>query len=140
MLHRCPLRLLACCLITTIGCGPDGPDTGSVEGTVTIDGEAAVNYLVKFTPSSSGRESSAVTDVTGYYELIYSTSQMGATLGSHSVTITKAPPPLNFDDSSEASVAMYTQSKVPEKYSQPGELTAEVVKGNNTIDFALESK
>jgi len=116
-------------LAAAAGCGKsDRPPLGAVSGQVTLDGAALPNALVIFTPDGPGRTSLGTTDGDGRYSLTYLRDIMGANLGRHYVRITTA----NEENAG--------RELLPEKYHAKSELSAEVVAGSNTIDFALESK
>ena len=70
----------------TTGCGPDGPEIATVEGTIKLGGEPLAEATVMFQPSS-GRPSAGRTDAEGHYELVYSQGRKGALPGEHIVTI-----------------------------------------------------
>lgn len=71
------------------GCGGGGdtPDLGQVSGTVTIDGHPAEKISVRFTPADGGRPSMGSTDSNGHYKLVYSSTELGAKVGKHKVSI-----------------------------------------------------
>ncbi|MGY8771700.1 MAG: carboxypeptidase-like regulatory domain-containing protein [Pirellulales bacterium] len=116
------LLLLACFLI---GCGGgDYSDLGTVSGTVTLDGQPLSNATVEFQPAE-GRPSIGISDTSGNYTLEFSFNNPGASIGSHTVSITTA----------EARV----KEKLPAKYHTKSELKEEVQGGSNTFDLHLTS-
>lgn len=128
------------------GCGgSDAPELGSVSGIVTLDGQALAGATVTFQPQfaaelddngvlieKEGHGSSAVTDSSGAYELLYSADEYGACIATHRVTITTSAPVS--DDSDDM-----TEEKVPDVYNQSSELTANVVAGSNEYNWELDS-
>lgn len=113
------------------GCGSSGPQLGEVSGTVTFDGQPLDHATVVFKPTE-GRESAGVTDATGHYELGFAGEQMGAIVGSHKVRII----PATEDDNGNP---LPNAVRLPKKYNEDTELTADVKSGDNTCNFDLES-
>ncbi|MEQ8634245.1 hypothetical protein [Gimesia maris] len=133
--------LLVCGMFLSDGCssGPDDvPETGTVTGTVTLDGAPLEEALVQFQPES-GRISSGTTDAEGKYELDYTGTLKGAKIGTHKVSITTFKAPEENLETKEAQKQL-PKEKVPAKYNKDTTLTAEVNAGENTIDFDLQSK
>lgn len=120
---------ILCC----IGCGGEKrPVLAPVSGVVTLDGEPLPDAAIEFHPEAGGRPSRAVTDSEGKYNLLYNVGVKGAQVGMNKVYISTQwpdgePPPGKKDP-------------IPPKYNAQTTLQEEVVKGRNTIDFALESK
>ena len=116
-----------------IGCGASGPETSTVEGTVTLDGQPLAGALLIFTPqgTAGGRMSGGQTDAQGHYELTYSRDQMGAVPGEHKIEITT----YGQGEGDEP-----TPEKLPAKYNTQSELIKTVEPGENTIDFELSSE
>lgn len=115
------------------GCGgaaSDLPETGTVQGTVTLDSHPLADATVMFYPET-GRASVGTTDAEGHYELQYTAEVPGAKIGSHVVKIT------TIEDSAESGAAR--AEKIPARFNTASTLTAEVTSGENTHDFALES-
>ena len=78
-------------LLAPLGCGGGGelPDLGYVEGTVTMDGKPLANVVLTFQPDQA-RPAYGKTDAKGWYELVYTEGNPGATIGMHSVRISSA--------------------------------------------------
>ncbi|WP_291171768.1 carboxypeptidase-like regulatory domain-containing protein [Gimesia sp.] len=139
-----PLRmfvLLICSSFLFHGCssGPDDvPETGTVTGTVTLDGAPLADAQVQFQPEN-GRTSTGTTDAEGHYELDYSGTLKGAKIGKHSVSITTFNAPEGNLETKEAQKQV-PKEKVPAQYNANTTLTADVKAGENTIDFDLQSK
>ena len=113
------------------------PPLGWVSGTVTLDGNALPGASVMFQPvvdasrpkgkGNSIAGSTAFTDKSGKYTLLYVQDVQGAVVGKHIVQIT---------GQNEVGVEM-----VPPKYNHNSELTFEVKSGSNPpADFKLSSK
>jgi hypothetical protein len=125
--------LLLTCILQFSGCGgADHPDVARVTGTVTLDGQALENATVMFQPSS-GRASIGTTDSAGKYDLMYLDGVYGAMLGAHKVTIRTEVP-------GEDGEPPLVKEKLPGKYHNRTELTAEVAEGSNSVDFPLTSQ
>jgi hypothetical protein len=119
-------------LVCLAGCGkPEHPEVGRVSGVVTLDGQPLSEATVMFQPTN-GRASIATTDSAGKYSLLYLDGVPGAKLGSHSVIIRTEIP-------GEDGQPPIAKEKLPKKYHEATELTAEVKPGTNTFDFALQS-
>jgi hypothetical protein len=115
------------------GCGgPAHPDVGRVSGVVTLDGQPLPEATVMFQPAE-GRASIATTDSAGKYSLIYLDGVPGAKLGPHTVIIRTEIP-------GEDGQPPIAKEKLPKKYHDQTELTAEVKPGSNTFDFPLTSQ
>jgi len=108
------------------GCGPDGPALGEVSGTVTRDGRPLDGATVIFQPEL-GKASFGRTDQEGRYELRYSKDSKGAIVGRHVVEVRLA------GDSTPI-------EPLPPRYNTQTELTADVKKGRNQVDFELHSE
>lgn len=121
--------ILAATILASSGCsGPARPPLGSVEGTVTLDGQPLAGAAVLFTPEGPGRTSIGITDSSGHYTLVYLRDIKGADVGRHTVRITTAT-----DDNNG-------RERLPKRYHATSKLTASVENGPNHHDFALSSK
>ena len=133
------------------GCGPKGPDVNLVEGVVTLDGTpvegANVNFAPKQEPApgdiSGPLLAGGATDANGKYTLSVIRGGAiggGTTAGEYNVSIVKkrvtnaptapnqpmvGPPKFEYD--------------IPQVFERASKITAEVVKGKNTINFVLKS-
>jgi hypothetical protein len=122
-----------CFALCLAGCGkPDHPEVGRVSGVVTLDGQPLPEATVMFQPTE-GRASIATTDSAGKYSLIYLDGVPGAKLGAHKVIIRTEIP-------GEDGQPPIAKEKLPKKYHDQTELTAEVKPGSNTLDFPLTSQ
>lgn len=129
------LRVSAAVLVLAVigGCsgGDDGkfkvPPLGTVKGTITLDGKPLADASVDFVPATA-RASTGRTGIDGVYTLTYDESNKGAAVGEHVVKIrTKVE-------------AGPSPELVLAKYNERSELKATVKAGDNTLDFALQSK
>jgi len=130
------LLLIAGCGLALAGCGGvEVPETGNVTGTVTIDGKPAAGVRVKFSPVGPGRGSSATTDASGNYSLIYSANATGAMIGQHKATI--APAEMSVDASDSGTKGKKVEdTSIPTKYLSIAK-EVEVKAGDNKIDLAF---
>lgn len=120
-------------LVGLIGCSkPDHPEVGRVSGVVTLDGQPLEGATVMFQPLE-GRASLGTTDRAGKYTLIYLDGVPGARVGLHKVIIRTEVP-------GEDGQPPLVREKLPRRYHDQTELTAEVKPGSNTFDFALTSQ
>ncbi len=111
------------------GCGDgDRPDLAPVHGRVTLDGQPLASARLEFQPTGPWRTSMGLTDAAGNYELIYIRDERGAAVGTHRVRITTVG-----RAEGEAEI-------VPAKYNEQTELQREVARGENAIDFKLQSR
>ena len=123
-------------LITLIaGCGyRNGPTLGTVTGLVTLNGKPLKAVNVVFTPKEKGSPSYGGTDNNGRYYMKFNSTRSGVQVGSHSVQIENRT--IETDDSGNP-LTPVNSIPVPEKYTQPGALSAEVFPGTNELDFEL---
>lgn len=120
-------------LVPFAGCsGTDAPPVGEVTGTVTLDAKPLADATVMFQPTQAGRPSTGKTDQEGRYTLDYVDGVTGAILGSHKVIIRTEIP-------GEDGQPPIAKEKLPRRYHDNTELTAEVKEGSNTFDFSLTS-
>jgi hypothetical protein len=126
------LAVLAC-----LGCGSDGPDIATVEGTVTLDGKPLQNASVVFVPEN-GRPAGATTDESGHYELNFSGGRKGAIPGKNRIRISTLRDASESEDGTPIPAVAET---IPMKYNAKTtlEFTVEPSK-HNEANFELESK
>jgi len=123
------------------GCG--NADLGSVSGKVSLDGQPLPGAQVSFMPSKGGGPSFGETDGEGNYTLTHTSGSSGAVLGSHTVSIVVEEEG-EYDDSGSDEqgrlrITKDKPGKVPARYNEQTELTADVKAGENTFDFSLKS-
>lgn len=129
MLLPASLMALATIALLVAGCGGiKTPPLGLVEGVVTLDGVPIPAAMVVFTPDGPGRSSTAVTDTSGRYALVFLRDIPGANVGTHTVRITTATGKRG------------VREMLPPRYHRKTVLTATVQPGSNTINFALQTK
>jgi len=135
---RCTAVALSVALVAFGGCSSGKPNVpfGTVHGRVTLDGEPLSNAAVMFEPEN-GRPSYGVTSDKGEYSLVYRGKPWGAIVGRHKVRITTEA---LISESPDAAAATIRKELLPAKYHTQTTLTAEVAKGDNTINFDLKSK
>ncbi len=126
MISRWITAAVCFALLGTAGCVGGDSSFATVEGNVTVDGQPAEGLEVTFEPES-GRPAIGFTDAQGHYELQYTASQEGASLGKYKVRI-------DVPSGSEAKV------RIPTRYNARTELTAEVTPGTNEHNFDLTTK
>lgn len=119
-------------LVLLGGCGPaDG--LADVRGTVTLNGKPLANATIEFQPLEPGQSpSSAKTDESGNYRLMYTLSAVGVVPGKHRITISTAE--TCFDDEGGE---YESEELVPAEYNRDSELQRTVESGRNRIDFDL---
>lgn len=132
------LRYLSFFVIATLalvaGCGGSGANVGEVSGTVTFDGKPAPNIIVTFNPVGGGRPSSGVTDAQGKYTLVYSTTDTGAEIGQHQVTISASTEYTDEELNDPKIDLTKPRSPIPKEYAAVTK-EVEVQGGTNTIDL-----
>lgn len=121
-------------IVCLMGCGGTGDGLGSVTGTVTLNGEPLAGVVVEYSPTGgSGSMAMGLTDESGYYEMMFSMNQKGASLGSNKVSISTADAGLPDADGKNI------KELVPAEYNSKSTLVATVKAGANVIDFELKS-
>ncbi len=141
--YRPAVMLTALLTAMIAGCSSQGdtPALGDVSGVVMLDGKPLDQAMVTFRPVSGGRMSYGRTDDDGYYTILFDPKASGAIVGSHQVTITSAVSASPDDEGESAGPPVSARKELlPAKYHKQSELTADVSKGKNTIDFQLTSK
>lgn len=128
--------------ISVSGCGrSDIPELGTVSGVVTLNDEPLANAIVNFTPEATGRPSTAETDASGRYSLLYLSGIEGALIGEHAVTveriISEEEDNLS-DDPADLEEGQELPIQLPASASD-GSILKGVVAGSNVINIALTS-
>ncbi|MBA2115176.1 carboxypeptidase-like regulatory domain-containing protein [Bremerella alba] len=130
------MLIAALSAINWTGCSQDsGPALGQVDGVVTLDGKPLPDAMVSFYPAEGGRSAHGTTDGTGKYQLRFTAFKEGAMVGQHTVKIE-----VGVQTGEVALTPAQKARKLPEIYNKNSELSAEVNRGSNTLDFALKSK
>ncbi len=129
-------------LVALQGCSGGGVAYAPVSGKVTMDGKPLAKVNVVFVPLAkpgsdvAGDTAGGVTDENGQYTLktftAGGTMKEGAQVGKHKVRI-------SLQETRGEGDRSITTEKIPKRYNQDTELTAEVTAGNNQKDFELKS-
>lgn len=133
-----PVTLASLGLLLVSGCS-DGPELGLVSGTVKLQGQAVPHALVMFQPvDPPGTYGAAYTKADGTYELRFSDTRNGATLGKHQVKIrTASQDEIQVEDKH---TGLMVTPELPKGYQ--GRLEFEfdrtVASGSNAHDFDLD--
>lgn len=127
---------LCAVLLVIVGCGRSKPnfEFGTVEGTVTLDGKPLAGAAVVFEPGV-GRPSYGSTSESGEYSLTYRGNPWGAIVGHHTVRITTEAVLENSPDAPP----VFLKERLPQRYHSKSILTADVLAGQNIVDFPLTS-
>ncbi|UUO08643.1 carboxypeptidase-like regulatory domain-containing protein [Blastopirellula sp. J2-11] len=136
-MHRCRsiMLFLGIVLCSLSGCWQSGGMIlGEVTGTVTLDGKPLPDAMVSYYPEVGGRSAHGVTDAAGRYQLRYTGSKDGAPVGAHRVKVEVGVQSGEGPPKKTAKIP-----PLPSKYNSESELTADVQRGSNTIDFTLHS-
>ncbi|MEP3480916.1 MAG: hypothetical protein ABJZ55_16840 [Fuerstiella sp.] len=113
--------------LVAVGCSEQNSDLASVTGTVRLNGEPLPDTVIEFSPTgSTGSISMGITDSSGNYEMLFTMSQKGASLGENLVRIT----------TSDAGIDGIKQL-VPAKYNTKSDLLRVVEPGANSFDFEI---
>jgi hypothetical protein len=111
--------------IAVYGLEPKPLKLGTVEGTVTLNGEPLAGAKVTFTPDE-GRPATGVTNQEGRYRLTTKKANDGAAVGRHRISISLV------DDNTK-------QERIPARFNQQTALEAKVEEGQNVMDFDLNN-
>lgn len=120
--------------LTVTGCGPSGPPTTPVQGTVSLDGTPLTNGYVMFKDSTGNTPSAAGSIADGKYEVEV---QPGAKIVE--ITSTRDVPG-KFDMSNPGQKVQLTEQFVPEVYNTKTTLTADVGDDPMTLNYELKSE
>ncbi|UUO04700.1 hypothetical protein M4951_15025 [Blastopirellula sp. J2-11] len=124
--------LLAAIVLTQVGCGARGPEMGDVTGTVTYKGKPLHTGTITFIPEEEGLPLAyAEIQSDGVYEGFTEEFGKGVPVGKHRIMIMA----VQENGPEAAAIAL-----LPPKYGSDRQsgLTAEVVGGENKIDFTLK--
>jgi hypothetical protein len=127
-----PKRLLSLAGLLVFALAGCGPNLGSVEGTVTLDGKPVKGVEVTFQPvGEEGGTAIGYTDAQGHYNLHYPGHEEGAPPGEYNVRLAGGE---------GGSIDGAPPVRIPAKYNSQSDLKRTVQPGANTFDFPLESK
>jgi hypothetical protein len=141
-------------LVFVAGCGGNHLRTEYVEGLVTLDGNILADATISFSPAVEGEGITAVgkTDASGRYVLTAmqgGKDGAGTTVGKYHISVFKEEATKHYtEEQLKEEVAKHGfvdwgyRVVVPAKYTNPAGsgLTADVVKGKNSIPLELKSK
>lgn len=134
--HRLLAVLLGVAAMSAVGCGGGQYDNlGEVSGTITLDGEPLKHAVITFQPTG-GRPAYGKTGEDGKYQMMYTGSQSGATVGMNTVTITNGGEKRD----EETGKVWFQKEQVPAKYNAKSELEFDVQPGSQTHNFELTTK
>lgn len=124
--------LVCAWILAALGCTSENlPNLGKVTGKITFDGKPLNGAIVEFDRvDASVAPAFGKTDAEGKYELYYTRTAKGATVGEHKVMVNA------FSDAGES--GKVTKEFIPAKYNVMSELKATVKSGANQIDFDLK--
>jgi len=149
--HSAVSALLAACVV---GCGSGEAKRYPVHGTVTLNGQPYPNVTVEFVPDPSNVAILAGNDVTGpegNFKVI-SMGRAGLPVGKYKVIVTAKPTAEEeaaekaiFEDEEQRRMAMESlginPAKKAAKEGKPGgEFNAEVIAGDNPLEFDVKGK
>lgn len=118
--------MITAMLLVAVGCN-SGPEIGTVQGTVTVNGQPQGSLEVQFEPKDQKSATArGTTKADGTYELHYPGNKLGAPVGDYIVRIQGE----EVDDPTKI-------VSIPAKYNTDSELTAKVEPGQNKKDFQL---
>ena len=134
MKSYCVFCLLIVSVLVLAGCGPSGPATCAVSGTVTFDGTPVADGQIIFRDAAGTEKSYGGAITAGQYSFESSP-------GKKKVDITAMREvPGKMDTSNPGVEVPLMEAYIPAKYNTETTLTAEVTKSaDEKIDFALES-
>ena len=145
--------VLACFVPVAVGCGPDRLETAPVRGHVAFDGNPLTSGRIMFWPDDGGLPAGGQIEPDGSYLLRTYEEGDGAVLGAHRVTISAVNivsstlHPQSFEEELKPggnpalSGSETVERIVPGRFErrETTQLTAEVQRGANTIDFSLDA-
>jgi hypothetical protein len=112
-----------------------GPSTGTVRGTVTIDGEPLTGGVISFVPAEATGTPTTANVETGKYELTTSTGKKFVQISAPIVVGKRKE-----YEGEGAPLVEITDERLPAKYNSQTELTFDVVPGPSTKDFPLTTE
>ena len=122
---------LLCCLAALSGCGPGGPKTVPVSGSVTFAGQPVADGEIAFRSADGATASWAGRIVAGRYEI-------RSTVGPKRVEIIAVRPKPGAKPKASGE-GVINEMYIPDRYNLESELRAEVTTaGPNEFDFTLK--
>lgn len=149
--HACPL-LVGFVLAGIAGCGPSGPRTYPVTGTVMYQGAAVEDATVTFSAIEGNANAVGRTDAAGRYALTTFERNDGAVLGEYKVRVFKYEAPSRTEAAAVVPDDQYVEPPLqetpppppkhllPEVYASPARtpLSFTVQDGENVFDITIE--
>ena len=124
-----------------LGCGDSGPPRASVRGAVTLDGAPLAQGSILFVPiEGSGGVAAGGTIADGRYEL---DGDAGVSLGANRVEIRavrKSGRQVQKPFAPQGEMVEADEEAVAEEFNSASTLRADVVAGDQTLDFAVTSR
>ncbi len=143
------LFALPTCILVVFGCGPSGPDYGSldlseVHGTITLDGQPLSGAIVHF-ESEDETFSDATSDANGRYEMMFNSEQPGVLKGRKIVRIWSSRKSAGESEGGEEEEGdpdsrQFRVEMVPAQYNVKSTLTTTVEKDAEEFNFDLKSR
>ena len=122
---------LLCCLAAVLGCGPGGPKTVPVSGSVTFAGQPVTDGEIAFRSADGATASWAGPIVAGRYAI-------KSTIGPKRVEIIAVRPKPGAKPKASGE-GVINEMYIPNRYNLESELKADVTaSGPNEFDFKLE--
>ena len=122
---------LLCCLAALSGCGPGGPQTVPVSGSVTFTGQPVADGEIAFRSADGATASWAGRIVAGRYAI-------RSTVGPKRVEIIAVRPKPGAKPKASGE-GVINEMYIPDRYNLESELTADITAaGPNEFDFKLE--
>jgi hypothetical protein len=109
-----------------------GTSTGTVTGSITIDGEPLSSGVISFVPAEGSGTPTTSNVAGGKYELTTSTGKKFVQISAPIVVGKRKE-----YEAPDAPLVEITDERLPPKYNSQTELTFEVKPGRNSNDFAL---
>lgn len=131
--------LLLLMFLMAVGCGPDGPERGSVSGTVSLDGKSVKEGSITFIPTDGTTGPTAGgTIADGAFSIPKS---LGPLVGKNKVELRawrltgrQIPNPMSPGSMMDEKVEAF-----PPQYNDESTYVIEINSGHNTLDFDLKS-
>ena len=143
------LVTLSACLLGLFGCGPAGPDYGSldlseVHGKITLDGQPLSGGLIHF-QAEDGTYSYANIDAEGRYKMMFNSEQPGVLKGGKTVRIWSSrgvPGESNAggEEEGDPDAGPRQVEQIPSRYNSRSTLTANVENASEEFNFDLKSR
>ena len=113
------------------GCGPA---TGTVSGTVTLDGRPVDNGIISFIPADTTKAQPVTVDIkAGNYTAHLQTGPTTVQISAPVVTGQRKE-----YNSPDAPLIDITEESIPAKYNSDSQLRVDIQRGANTKDWVIE--